>query len=174
MFRHLFTIVSALSLLLCVGFGTLWACSPLGIEPYFGLTLPGNVRVGVVSGALCLDYLPYRDDPGVWSRHSVREITRIDWFYLFFREHRLGDVPGQPLVNWFLIIPPWFLVPGTAALPLLWSANRTARLLVHRYRLRLGLCLHCGYDLRASNDRCPECGSPTAHSKIEIQKSKIP
>ena len=35
-------------------------------------------------------------------------------------------------------------------------ALRTAK---RRKRKKLGLCLKCGYDLRGSRERCPECGT---------------
>jgi hypothetical protein len=34
----------------------------------------------------------------------------------------------------------------------------------HRAREAAGLCVECGYDLRASADRCPECNAPLPES----------
>jgi hypothetical protein len=52
-----------------------------------------------------------------------------------------------------------------AVLPVLWMC-RLARIVIRRTRLerrsRNSLCPSCGYDLRASQERCPECGTPTA------------
>ncbi len=55
-----------------------------------------------------------------------------------------------------LTVPYWFVVLLLAVLPFLW-VRRQFRLARRR---RLNLCLNCSYDLRASHDRCPECGMP--------------
>ncbi|HEY2585846.1 MAG TPA: zinc ribbon domain-containing protein [Tepidisphaeraceae bacterium] len=59
---------------------------------------------------------------------------------------------------WELVFPLW-LLPAAFALPVLltWALAVIRR----RRRIRHGLCPACGYDLRASTERCPECGAPT-------------
>lgn len=54
-------------------------------------------------------------------------------------------------------IPLWFLLPTVLAPALIcaWRFRRGWR----RRRARAGLCAKCGYDLRATPLRCPECGS---------------
>lgn len=76
---------------------------------------------------------------------------------------RLGPTPSAPYVTDFpvIVIPYWSILLISCIMPVLWLIRRAA----HRRRLRralAGLCSHCGYDLRGSVVRCPECGAPIA------------
>jgi hypothetical protein len=59
--------------------------------------------------------------------------------------------------TWQFAVPHWFLVLLLAAMPA-WWVLRWRRERESRRRAERGLCLHCGYDLRATPQRCPECG----------------
>jgi hypothetical protein len=61
-----------------------------------------------------------------------------------------------------ITIPFWFCLALTVALPLAMTLFERR----HRRaeRRRLGLCERCGYDLRATPERCPECGNTEINS----------
>ena len=69
--------------------------------------------------------------------------------------YRLGfglDAGGTgPWSYWGITVPHWF-VCGVFSLLLV-------GMLLRRRTSRPGACAHCGYDLRATPDRCPECGT---------------
>lgn len=60
--------------------------------------------------------------------------------------------------HWQLVFPAWMAAIATAMLPAFWIALMLRRRRGAQ-RMRRGLCSRCGYDLRASTDRCPECGT---------------
>lgn len=57
--------------------------------------------------------------------------------------------------DWNVNMPSWFLVLTTAIAPLLWLR------MFRRQTRTAGHCPSCGYDLRATPNRCPECGTST-------------
>ena len=63
--------------------------------------------------------------------------------------------------RWRLILPWWLPFTLTALLPALALQHR----LRHARRARTGFCPKCDYDLRATPNRCPECGSIPAGAK---------
>ena len=71
-------------------------------------------------------------------------------YYLFGEE--LPLTLGQSL--WVTILP----LLAVSLLATAWSLYRLVR--AWRARPPAGVCRACGYDLRASPGRCPECGTP--------------
>ena len=61
-----------------------------------------------------------------------------------------------------LFVPYEKAMLSAAVLPLTWLV--VWRVSDHRRaaRAKVGLCRRCGYDLRATPGRCPECGTPAA------------
>lgn len=55
-------------------------------------------------------------------------------------------------------VPYWAVLAAALPLPL-WRLRKWHR---RRRRMRTGLCPRCGYDLRATPGRCPECGATAA------------
>ena len=71
-----------------------------------------------------------------------------------------GD-PGTSSETVGVVLPLWFAALVTGVLPALWLA-RWRRESIAANRRRAGQCAGCGYDLRESPDRCPECGAAPA------------
>ena len=63
----------------------------------------------------------------------------------------------------YVNVPYWFLILVTAVWPLIMARRELRRW----RRFGRGLCPVCGYDLRASTDRCPECGTAVPPPRLE-------
>ncbi len=68
---------------------------------------------------------------------------------------------GQTARTLITYAPAYLFVLPAAGL-LIWRLQKFRAYRTRRYRSENSLCLHCGYDMRASPARCPECGRAAA------------
>ncbi len=97
------------------------------------------------------------DDPPGNMIISIRDCC-ADWSSLGFHlaAHQYQDSASSiPRKCRGIAVPHWFLISVTAIGPL----ARVLYIFRPRRRPRPGFCPICGYDLRATPDRCPECGT---------------
>ena len=157
--RHVLTISSAPLLLLCVAVCVLWLRS---------YRAPAN-------SAAAADSISFtRSEPLYWviaepGRLTLCRQVGANWDFPLRGFNAAGIEFGgswgeDGSILWNLRMPCWMLAAVTALpLPLAaWGVVRRRRV---RRSARLGLCRHCGYDLRASPERCPECGTPGARDR---------
>ena len=89
------------------------------------------------------------------SNHPLRAPKAYPIFPLQFAFGPMHS-PFAAKPGFYAASPFWALIllfAAAAAIPVVGPLRR-------RRRLRRGLCETCGYDLRASPERCPECGTP--------------
>lgn len=71
----------------------------------------------------------------------------------------ISDRPSRS--DRIVLVPCWLAALVAAILPAIWVDRRRRRRKALQ-RSDAGLCANCGYDLRESPGRCPECGTPVS------------
>ena len=185
--RSLFNLAAAASLVLCVAAALMWARSRSRSEGlYYGFRLDQNLsrtQHDLMSAGGSVHYVrsSTRLAPGVgraenmktgfgaWSRPDesptppsrIRKRSRLG--FALVRTSRSSPPHGPPALTFsqmHVLVPHWFLVALMAIIPPWWLYVKARA----RHRRRRGRCLGCGYDLRATPGRCPECGAVSERS----------
>ncbi len=175
--RRLFTLVAALSLVLCVGTAALWARSyDYGDRLHGRLWRKQSFLIASKQGQILIVGFRWHRADNLWTwevrTHAANDpmsfpiidprqcVNRLGFGIIrrptYFVTYPAQQTPqGEATLNGSCIVVPfWLPLLLAAAAPIGFLAARVRR----SRRSRLGHCSTCGYDLRASPYRCPECG----------------
>jgi hypothetical protein len=182
MTRRLLNLLTLLSLLLCVAVAALWVRSYWRFDRLTrcegrrsdGDYVQTNVHVALGRGSLYLDRFRICSEKPtlfvagtVWNRFTDSESAgrsdyeNLKWdsrwagFRLFRNSLTPAESGGLDMSMDVTVvgIPLWALAVLTGVAPARWIYTRS------RCRHTISTCSQCGYDLRATPDRCPECGA---------------
>jgi hypothetical protein len=185
---RLFTVAAAISLLLCIATVALWVRSywrqdhvirEVHYHPAWFHDDPKAVERDLTQELQSSDgildfewqrYLPQiiadEQNPVMhWDFYSTRDEERSTDDFLRSQGMlhgvyvgRFGVAWGDGFYGWQveLAVPHWLVALLALVSPATWLLRYRRR----RARRMQGRCLRCGFDLRASPDRCPECGTP--------------
>ena len=174
--RRLFAGLTILSLVLCLATVALWVRSYWRSDNLFRFSsdAQGTRSFGMWSNfgelGLFAHHYPDTSHPPFMQRgwnfvtgHYAADETFASYATTFPQgrsAHFLGfgfAHFSKPYRADMYVAPHWFFALLFAVLP----AVRLRSILRTRRRNRVGLCQHCGYDLRATpqGGRCPECGT---------------
>jgi hypothetical protein len=154
--RRLVNLVSAVSLplLLCAA-AALYVESLLAVDQF--VSGSGTRRALVKIGRGTFQFGQSVAAPGApprrwtWDRfnYSGDEISPHPWFFSYAR-NASGWAVSVPL--WLFILVPLLVV---------FAARRRGK------KSLRDVCAACGYDLRATPERCPECGNVSANRAVQ-------
>jgi hypothetical protein len=175
--QYVCNVLALISLALAVVTVPLWARSYWVADAWGWSSEKRSVQCGLARGRLRLDTTRLGEAGGVWSgpafvhaRYraqddpptgrlpaSVRNLG-------FAAEHRIA---GKNYESFLVLTPLWAVLLFFSAAALLsrglGQAARRAR------RRAAGLCADCGFDLRATPDRCPECGAEPPRGAVPVR-----
>jgi len=177
--RHAFTLCSAVSLVMLVAVAVAWVRSYWWTDQLVWTRIDGNrflqsarghlwlqMQLGDLSGLPPDDFgLDYRRFQPYSPPHSLLSFYGPDDRFVGgssfrragFEWYTLED--GNGIVVATGVARCSSIALAMAVLPLAWGTSRAVSYVRQRRRKRAGQCTACGYDLRASPERCPECGT---------------
>ena len=177
-FRWLRILVLVMSAVVCVAMFVAWPLTSIRsfwVAYVFadGTILPIELNSGCV--LVFLVSAKSKDPPGFQCKletpiYSFDSIASWGSAWIGFRTIDDGNWPelggSTPLVavsDWLIAVLAG-MVPIRVAITWMWLRRR------QRKRVAMGQCLKCGYDLRASPNRCPECGTAAPRKPGDIPR----